>query len=187
MQYMEWLVSLDHWLFIQINQVWTNSFFDAFFPYITDLFKQPSFKFFIAPALLFYSIYKAKWLAGKIILCTLILFAISDNVNHRVYKPYFERKRPEFTLEKVTLRTHTHSGHSFPSNHASNSFTIFLFLSFFTPLPWLLRIFAALVAYSRVYVGVHFPMDVLVGSLSGALIAYIGSIVFARFLPKRTS
>lgn len=177
----EFLISWDHWLFLQINTAWTNSFCDVFFPYVTDLFKQPSFKFFIFPVGLGYAIYRGRWRTGRVVIAALILFAISDNITHRVYKPTFERKRPEFVLkDKVQLRTHSHSGHSFPSNHATNSFTLFLFLSFFLPYSWIYWIFAGLVAYSRVYVGVHFPIDVTVGAISGTLIAYLGYTIFRK-------
>lgn len=185
MKWLETLRAFDHWLFMKINGDWSHPWMDGFFVYMTDLFKQPSFKFVIFPALLIYHVYKYKWVAVKIVLGTLLVFAVSDNITHRVYKKTIERKRPEFVLEKVNLRTHSHSGYSFPSNHATNSFAIFVFLSFFMRYRFLLIFAACLVAYSRVYVGVHFPVDVAAGALSGTLIAYAGYGVYRYFRAKR--
>src|SRR5206468_3552783 len=73
----------------------------------------------------------------------------------------------------VVLRTARHYGYSFPSIHAANSFAAAAFLGAFYPTPRVLFFaVAAAVAYSRVYVGVHYPLDVAGGALCGLLIGW---------------
>jgi undecaprenyl-diphosphatase len=69
------------------------------------------------------------------------------------------------------------SGYSFPSSHATNHFgmSLFLYFSFGKFYKWIkptVILWAALVAYAQVYVGVHYPLDVVFGALLGFLIGH---------------
>ena len=86
------------------------------------------------------------------------------------------RARPH--VHALVTRPHSHS---FPSGHATTSFACATVLALTFPRFWLpLLVLAAAVAWSRVYVGVHFPLDVLAGAVLGAAIG----LVVARALPR---
>jgi len=168
---MEDLVRVDHHIFYYLNRVWTNSAFDYVLPLLTDLHKNPI-------ALGIFAVLLIVWLALgrlqslKCILVLIFVISISDALSHRVFKPFFQRERPQY-LAQTQVLTEKQAGWSFPSSHATNCFAAAATVgSFFPPFRAYLMAFAALVAYSRVYVGVHYPLDVLVGALLGLLLAY---------------
>ncbi len=110
--------------------------------------------------------------------------AISDGVSSQLIKPTVKRLRPcKAMQEQVDERVTCGSGYSFPSAHATNHFALaFLLILFFRPLrllyKGLLLFWAGLISFSQVYVGVHYPIDILTGALIGATIGYlIGRIV----------
>jgi undecaprenyl-diphosphatase len=102
-------------------------------------------------------------------------FGLSDWMGHML-KDAVGRIRPCEALDGVRLLVGCGGSPSMPSNHAANSFALAvpLFMSARSRLKYLFVLIAALVAYSRVYVGVHYPSDVLAGALLGA---FIGSAV----------
>lgn len=109
-----------------------------------------------------------------------LLILISDQVASGILKPWVERLRPCYDPE-LTDSVHLLKGcggrFGFASSHASNSFAVaffcWLLLKDHLKYIWLLVPWAALVAYSRVYLGVHFPGDILMGALIGIASAYL--------------
>ena len=169
---MESLINLDHALFQKINLDWTNPVFDQIFPVITDLHKNPWCLLVVIPLLIIW-IWKDRAHAPKWILALVISIGLSDGFAYRVIKGQVDRSRPAYAGVPHLLRTHDHSGPSFPSNHASNMFAAATILTAAFPAGApVFFLVAFLIAYSRVYVGVHFPLDVLGGAILGTIIAF---------------
>jgi len=114
---------------------------------------------------------------------------ISDVISSRVVKPQFERLRPcrQENME-VVLRARCGSGFSFTSSHASNHFAVAVFFMLtigrmyrWSRILWL--IWAGMIALGQVYVGVHFPLDVLAGAFLGSLIGLTVYRVYLKWKP----
>jgi undecaprenyl-diphosphatase len=102
-------------------------------------------------------------------------------LNSSVLKFIIERPRPCHELANVHLLVSCGSGYSFPSSHAVNNFAAAIVLAYFLPRwAWAFFSFAALVAFSRVYVGVHYPSDVVAGTVIGLAIGGGVIIVFRQ-------
>ena len=89
-------------------------------------------------------------------------------------KPYFSRLRPSHEiLEHINLLVPKGGKWSMPSNHASNMFALATIISYFYSNQKLkIYFFAVIISFSRVYVGVHYPLDVIAGSLIGCTISW---------------
>jgi undecaprenyl-diphosphatase len=120
-----------------------------------------------------------KWATGLVILGLSV--GLADFVAYRAVKVWVQRDRPEAAGVPVVLRTNSHSGWSFPSNHAANNFAMARTVQILTP-EWAIPayVFAAVVALSRVYVGVHYPLDVIAGGLIGLLCATLVNFAIER-------
>lgn len=169
-------------LFHGINQVWTHPWLDAFFPWLTDLNRSRAAVWVALPLALAVWVYVQRRRAVETLLAVVLAVGLCDAVSHRFIKPYVHRDRPEKAGVAVVLRTRSHAGYSFPSNHACNAFAGATVLGMSAPpLLWPALTVAALVAYSRVYVGVHFPSDVAAGALLGLLLGALVGAALNRF------
>lgn len=165
------ILRLDKKVWYHVNVLWQNDILDT----VTPILREP--KTWI-PLYLFLAIfipYKFKKKGFYWCLGFLITFALSDYTSASVIKPLVKRLRPcnDISLQKtVHLLIDCGSGYSFPSTHAANHFALAFFMIFslhrqykWVWLPAFLWAFA--VAYAQIYVGVHYPLDVLCGALLG--------------------
>lgn len=169
----ELILQLDYWLLEQINQRWTSSVTDFIFYWLSDLNKIPYFKF-VAPLLVLgFYVYRYKKQGILKFMILLLAVGFSDWTGGRI-KHIFERPRPyENASLQVISRTEA-SGASFYSNHASNTMTFAVYTAEFFPAAKIpLIAVAGLVAYSRVYNGVHYPSDILFGMLIGLVWGFL--------------
>jgi undecaprenyl-diphosphatase len=165
---MEWLASVDVAVFRWINDGWANPVFDAFFPFITEP-KCMAIPYALGLlAMLLFG--KKKGFIALLLLAVVIL--CSDQLSSFVIKPLVGRLRPCAALEHVRLLVGCGGGKSFPSSHAVNNFAAAVLVSRFFPkaAPYLFAT-ASLIALSRVYVGVHYPIDIFTGAALGTLVA----------------
>ena len=184
---LETLKKADQWLFMKLNSEWTNSFFDSFVPFFRDSnYWAPLYLFFILFATINFK--KKGWWWVLVFLCTV---ALTDIVSSRVFKYGFERLRPcsdpTFAMHVRLLVKHCSGGYSFTSSHAANHFGMatFFFFTFHNLLgrwAWVAFIWAAAICYAQVYVGVHYPFDILGGALLGICFGlFTGMIYNKRF------
>jgi undecaprenyl-diphosphatase len=167
------LGSADRWLLLKINRDWTSPALDAAMPVITDIHKVHWFIFGVAPVMLGLWLWKGRRHALKVLIVAVLAMGASDLLAHRVIKPWVARPRPARAGEPVILRAPVNGAYSFPSNHAINMGAAAAVLTVAYPAGALL--FAAgavLVGYSRVYVGAHYPGDVLAGLALGVAIGW---------------
>lgn len=121
----------------------------------------------------------------KPLLAIIVVIVISDQVTASFMKPFFERLRPchDPLLEGLMINVGKCGGrYGFASSHAANTFglaSFFLFLTGMKKYRWLL-LWATLISYSRIYLGVHFLGDVLVGGLIGVGAGWLVALVLKR-------
>lgn len=178
---LEWLLSVDRELFLKINRDWHHPWADAFFPFFTDLHKNWFFPFVFVPWLLFVFLRQFGSKGLGLFLGMALCVATADFVGGHLIKPVFARQRPSTAESEAVVRGMEYGGFSFTSNHAANTFAGAIYLAQWLPQGRIVFIaIAATVAYSRVYVGVHYPLDVLVGAILGIIVG----LVWARLMEK---
>jgi len=181
------MTSLDSTLFRWINVGGQNFFFDGFMPFMTDL---KNFTYVLI-ALGIWILWK-KRKEGLIFLVFIgLTLAITDQFSSHVLKDWIGRVRPCHVMENIHLLTDCNTSYSFPSSHAVNIFAAAFFLSQpFRRLSPVLYAIAVIVGYSRVYIGIHYPFDVVGGAAIGLLIAWpmrrMKDWVIARYLTQNS-
>jgi len=180
--------TIDQWdkqLFIKVNDAWSNSFFDWLFPWWR--YQHTWTPFYVI--LLIVILYKFGWKAWPWILLAAAAPALGDLISSWGIKEWAGRVRP---CNNIALQgiMHLRVGYcpqsgSFTSSHAVNHFAMGAFF-FFTLKPfikkwaWLFIFWAASICYGQVYVGVHYPGDVLAGALVGGAIGWTLARIFNK-------
>ena len=184
---MDSLLLWDQELFLWLNGLGSESF-DAFWMTVTN--KRYTIGFYaILTAVM------SKRLGWKntlwMLLTIALLITFTDQITN-LFKDGFKRLRPchEVGLTDIMRQVKPGCGgkYGYFSGHASNSFAMatFFVVLFARHLKWLRWLFlvAALVAYSRIYIGVHYPLDVISGACFGILGGWLFAKLYLRFIPN---
>lgn len=172
----EFLNSVDSDLFLLINGC-HNSFFDSVMTYASSKF----FWVWFYLILLYFIIRKYHWRSVLVLIFVALLIALSDQLSVHLFKNTFQRLRPCHS-EELVLLVHTVSGcggqYGFVSSHAANSFALAFFIGglMWSNHKWILLtllIWATFVGYSRIYLGVHYPGDIIGGAVLGMILGYL--------------
>ncbi|GAB1430268.1 phosphatase PAP2 family protein [Ignavibacteria bacterium] len=178
------LLQTDISLFRFINGSLANPVFDAVMPIVTE----SKYWMPVYAALFIWLLWKRRREGAVICLILALGAVIGDQFNSMWLKEWVGRIRPCHALEGVRLvGVWCGSGKSFPSSHAVNNFAAATLLGYFYPnrrAIW--YSIATTVAFSRVYVGVHYPFDVASGAALGASIAFV-LIVLQQFAAQKNN
>ncbi len=181
---MSGLLQLDETLFFWVNISCQNAFFDWLMPLLRNKYIWVPFYVFVTSFLVLN--FQRKGLVA--VLALVLAVALADNISSQLIKKSVQRLRPCKVMEPqrdIYLRVPCGSGYSFPSSHATNHFAVatYLMLLFGNLFRWVrlpLFLWAAIIAFAQVYVGVHFPFDVIGGALLGSLIGWGIHLLFTK-------
>ena len=179
------ILDLDRDLFFKINSSWTNSFLDGVFPWWRDATTwMPLYLF-----LLLFIFLNFGWKAWPWLLSLIITVSLTDQLSSNLLKNWVNRPRP---CSDDLIRMHVNllinrcplSG-SFPSSHAVNHFGVAVFFymtlrKYLGKWSFLFFVWAATISYGQVYVGVHYPLDIIGGAIIGSIIGYLTASIFLR-------
>jgi undecaprenyl-diphosphatase len=189
---MQQLIHLDKEFFKLINGQWTNPFFDWIMPWLRNSpVWMPLYLFLILIILINFK-KQGFW----ILAFAIITITLTDGISSKILKPYFDRLRPfndpdMGTMVRFLLPYRPGNG-SFTSSHATNHFGIamFLYMALKKYLgKWMLLFFvwAFFICYAQVYVGVHYPGDVICGAILGCLLGYGTAYILNRFTAEKNN
>lgn len=179
MTLLQQLLQIDYQVMLFVNRVMVHPVLDQVALFMREaIFHIPLYLFLLIYVVQLYGKKGWWWFLGAV-----SLIALSDLISSQLIKEYFDRPRPcrdPFLVHQLRfLAKYCGANGSFTSSHAVNHFA-FASYAFFTlgkSSSWFkyLFVWAAIIAYSQVYVGVHFPSDILVGGLLGMLFGWIAA------------
>lgn len=194
----EEILKLDSQLFLFLNNLGSSSF-DAFWIFLS--YKESNIFFYLS-LLIFYFYKESKTIKLSEVFQSLLFIAIMILIADQtanLFKDSFQRLRPcynESLIDSVRLVKESCGGkYGFFSAHASNSFSLAVFFGLlyknkYRYIIYLSLLYASLISYSRIYLGVHFPLDILFGGIYGITIGlvvfriYENKLDFFKFLNK---
>ena len=172
----------DHQLFLFLNGLhvgWLD-------PVMTFISSEMGWIPFYA-VLLFFVFYKYHWKGLWVLLGVIVVITLSDQISASVFKPIFHRLRPCYDplIEDLVYTPKGKPGghYGFISSHAANTFALasFIYMTMrqhYKKIGWIMFPWAILVSYSRIYMGVHFPGDIICGAIVGMILGFgIGYLV----------
>ncbi len=184
------LIDLDTALLLEVNSH-HSAFFDVFMPLYSG--KWVWMPFYISLAFVIARNYS--WKATILALLTAaVIIVFSDQVSAHWIRPEIERLRPSNLENPISETIHIVNGYrggsySFPSAHAANSWALVTYIILLFRRRWLsllMVIWAVLMCYSRMYLGVHYMGDLLAGMAIGAIGALILYWAFSTFSHQKT-
>jgi len=182
----DFLYHIDLSIFYFFNHTVATGFLDKFFSILTDVHSWYITYILLIGILLIKGGKRGRLAVLGIILAILVSDQFGDLIKHTL-----QRIRPCNALDDVRKIIGCAGGYSFPSNHAVNNFTAaFFFYKLYPNLKIPLFITATLIALSRVYLGVHYPSDILGGAIIGSAIGYLmgmGALKVLEHLENKNS
>lgn len=183
------ILNLDQSLFLFLNSI-HSKVMDPIMDFI-------SYNYIPAILILLYFIFKGYQQIGKKIiigvLFLLVTLGLADSISSKGFKDNFKRLRP---MHEPQIMSSVYTGsqgrgggkYGFVSSHAANTFAfvffIFLFLGKKDKSFRITFLYAFIVSYSRIYLGKHYPLDLICGALLGILIAFITFKIFRKTILK---
>ena len=177
---LDWIIELDKKLLLLINS-WNTPWLDSVMFTLTNAgYWTPLFILVIGMM-----VYHFKWRALIPLFYLILVIILTDQISASILKPLIGRLRPSHDPELGQL-VHLVNGYrggrfSFVSSHAANAFGVatFLWLVIRKQINWIwiMFVWAAIFTYTRMYLGVHYPLDVICGGLIGAALAHLVVLV----------
>ena len=183
---LEQLKRIDQELMLYLNQLGIPAW-DEFWLIATE--EWSSLPLYI---LLLVLIYKGLGWRKLILICVLIALMITiTDQSSNVSKDYFERPRPcnEDFMDAGRFIAKRCGSFGFFSAHAASTFALTTFLSFllrsaYRYLPFVLIVWSSIATYSRIYIGVHYPSDIIVGIMYGFLVGFFIYFLYTKISNK---
>ncbi|MEO6847768.1 MAG: phosphatase PAP2 family protein [Chthoniobacterales bacterium] len=193
---------MDQSLLLIINREWTNSFLDRVMAISSSLHFWMPLLVLIGILVLIFGGFRGRTFLLTFALCILVVDGLCVNFGKRIFpRPRppevlteirevdLVGKKPAFIAGFLPLKIEYSApgviatgGRSFPSGHTANNFAIAMLLFvFYRRWGWLYFIPATIVAYSRIYVGAHWPSDVLVSAFLGSAVSLLIIITLQAF------
>lgn len=188
---MEEILELDRKIFLELNSSFHNPWLDQLMMFLSTTTAWIPL-YLVLVYLLIKNYRKQTWM---VLLAVALTILLADQITSSIMKPFFERLRPSHEpslAERVYIVNQYRGGKfGFASSHAANTFGIATLMSLALRMyrPWisLLFLWALGVGYTRIYLGVHYPGDILAGYVVGffcALIAWLAMNLLKRFLHR---
>jgi undecaprenyl-diphosphatase len=179
------LIDLDKQVFVFLNGLGSDNFDSLWLSITKQVYWTPFFLF------IFYLLQKKigwKNFVFYLIFMTVLILLCDQTTN--IFKEYFQRLRPcnNEEIKSIIRIVKTSDTYSFFSGHAANSmastFFSFMILKKYYKHVYVLFLFPLIFAYSRIYLGLHFPSDILIGYLVGAIFGYLCFKIFLKYTFK---
>lgn len=191
---MDKILELDRKLFMELNSNFHNPWLDQFMWFLSST----AAWFPLYLILLYLLIKNFKQETWMVLVAIGLTILMADQVTSTIMKPFFERLRPSHEpalLDTVNIVNQYRGGkYGFASSHAANTFGISTLMWFILRIyrPWIALLFfwPLAVGYTRVYLGVHYPGDILAGFFVGflaAVAAYFFWLLLKNFVYRRTT
>ena len=185
---LEYFTSIDKAILLEIHR-WHTPFCDDFF----YIFSGQKVWLITALAIVYAIIRSYRKESWVVFLAIAVLITLSDQLSSGLIKPLVERLRPthEPSLEGLLCIVHDcrEGGYSFVSSHAANSlaFATFSILLFKNRLyGWMIASWSILTGFSRMYLGVHYPFDVVCGTILGISVGFLVYFLLKKLRPSCT-
>ena len=170
---LEKIIALDKKLLIYLNGLGSPTYDNLWLIITKQVYWTPFFLF------LGYLLYKKiGWKNLGIVILLIAFLLLCCNTSVEFFKSTFHRLRPcnDPEIKDIIRIVHQSNSYSFFSGHASNSMATMMFLFFilkkYYKYAFLVFLYPLIFAYSRIYLGVHFPTDILTGYLFGAIFGF---------------